>query len=461
MKAGHGIQVTETGQEFVSPIKGKKLKSLTNFMGLAAFAGILVVLLGCGTIPEERWWTYQKDSVHSSLYRGRDVALPLEMVWERSYSTEGGPTALVGPAVFGEDHVYVPVHQDHESWLVALRLTDGAEHWIFRPEGESIVRAYIHAPPVVVNDMIYAVFQIEESDGQTGVWMYALDREGAQLWKSTSDARSAAIVGTMTAANDLILYCLKHPGGIFLHAIRQDNGEEAWRFPIDIGAASLSVSYKEVSPIVINDMIIVPTWADIRAIKLEEPHEIWRFSYPEEARNGSPVYAAYSGHHLPHVYVSSVLNDGTARLYALDSWTGNQMWLVEERVSSVGQRSAIGAIDYGSRVVLLAGESIFGISPGSGNVMWSLQDDDLELQSAPAFSRHSANTPGVPNQVMFYTSQFGVYALNPFDGVSMWSEVLFTGGVADFNKLLGGVSIDHGLVVASIRNVVRAYASAE
>ena len=432
-----------------------------NYAGLTSLAWILLVSIGCSTTSQDPWWTYRKDEIHSSGYYGDGfVALPLQLVWERSYPGDGDSYSLVGPATFGESHVYVPVHKDDQSRLAALALTDGAEVWEYKPEGPSIVRAYIHSPPVVIDGVIYASFEIARSDGRSSVSVYALNRDGSPIWESTSPAEGATIVGAMTAANGLLIYCLKHPDGLFLHGLLVESGEEAWRVHIDLDTASLTLGYKEVSPIVSpsHDKIFVSTWADTRALSMEDQQEIWRFKYPEEGRNGSPVLHPWSSHHMPQLRVPVVTDVSIARLYALNPHNGTRLWQAwfdetrcwnaEEVVASAGQRSAVLAA--GRPVFLFAGGSVFAYGAEFGSPGWSLQDNDLYVQGPPARWRN----------VLLYTSHVGVYALSPGEGTLLWSDVPFTDGVAHYNKLLGGVSIDHGLVVASIRNAVRAYASA-
>ena len=422
-------------------------------------------LVGSGcTIPGSGWWMYRKDAAHTSRYASDDVQVPLAMLWERTFppfDSPDGTITLVGPAVFGENRMYVPLQiQEFEgpftSRLVALRLSDGQDEWSFAPEGADFASAYMHGPPVIANGRVYAAFRISpvQEDEVRSVRLYALDEDGTVQWTVESGPADGAakMAGTITAAHGLLLFCMRQGQDTFLYALEQETGAQVWRVEIDIESNRGDGGYTDVSPIVVNEKVFVATRTNIRALDIEsEGVEIWRFTYPSEARNGSPVYALYSSHHLPHVYVS-VVNNGSARVYALSAETGEQVWMQEQEVGTLGQhRSSLAAFRYSSRVILMAGADLFGITAALGNVVWSLRDPD---------GRRLHVAPAIAGRVLLYANQHSVHAIDTFTGSLLWSDEM-PRGWTDFTRLIGGVSIDQGVVVVGSRNVVRAYASAE
>ena len=416
---------------------------------------LIVVTPACSpadTLPASDWWTYRKDASGSARYAGNDVNPPLQLSWEHTFS-EGTPRYL-GYPVLGPDHVYVPLlvitGTAVTTELIALRLTDGNTEWSFSPAGARSNE--MQGPPIISNDRIYAAFfSFFEGTSQGLEHIYALKPDGTVDWKIEA-SRGLPLIGRMTAANGLLLFCSLVNNERFLHAIHQDTGEEAWR--VSLGQRPDSRWDDFITPVEFKhstqgQLILIATRENMRALRFDPAREeVWRLAFPRVGNGDVPIEYKWSSHNDPSdVLVSMVPDDMSVVDVHRLSENGTLRRTVQFSATPLNDRSANHLASWGVGLagqpdaILLEGTSVRSLSG------WIASDPDgLRIYSPPAVA------PGL----LFYANSLRLHVLSTVDGSHLWSD---NTELTPFN-LAGGIAIDHGLVVASIGPRIRAFRGA-
>lgn len=288
---------------------------------------------------------------------------------EWTFVAEG---TVVSPAI-SNNRVFVG-SEDHN--LYALDLSTGEKLWQFRTDD------MVFATPAVKDDRLYFAsrdgvvycldaatggrvweFRSEEGGATSGIIqgnkmflgageysVYALDVEtGQPVWSqrfSWGSAQAPAILGDrLVAASNAGL----------LRAFDAKRGSELWNFTAPSTVPSFPVTW--------GGLVFVYSWANVlQAIDLSTGKEVWAFRTGDAPAGSIGTGIAFKGDAAPAVLDGVVfLASWDGHLYAINAYTGKELWNLTLPQSGFSSATVVGGIVY-----VAAGRSLYAISSPIG-----------------------------------------------------------------------------------------------
>ncbi|MDG2391133.1 MAG: PQQ-like beta-propeller repeat protein [Planctomycetaceae bacterium] len=238
--------------------------------------------------------------------------------------------------------------------------------------------------------------------------------------------------------------------GSYLMALNEADGSELWKTKIGLAGGHKGYPGTRSTPTFDSGQLFaLNQYADFVCVDANSGELVWKVNLNDDFNGKMMSGWKYSESALVdgnQVVITPGGKDGT--VVALDRTTGKQLWRTKDWTDAAGYSSVIIATIEGTRqYIQLTGQSLAGIDPKTGKVLWV-----AERQGKTAV----IPTPVVHDNVVFVTSGYGV-GCNAFrvtkEGDSWKTEELYANkGIANHH---GGVVLLDGHVFGSTNGAFR------
>ena len=205
------------------------------------------------------------------------------------------------------------------------------------------------------------------------------------------------------AVSDGVIYTLgDFSEGAYIVAVREKDGSPVWK--TKFGEAGGHKGYKGTrsTPTVDGGQVFgMNQQSDVACVDAESGKLLWTVNLQKDF--GGKMMSGWKYSESPLVDGDRVIvtpggKQGT--LLALDRKTGEKVWQTEDWTDAAGYSSVVVATIHGKRqYVQLTGESVAGVDPDSGEVIW---------KAARKGKTAVITTPVVQDDIVFVTSAYGV-----------------------------------------------------
>ena len=240
----------------------------------------------------------------------------------------------------------------------AIDLETGSQIWKYNLVGDEARRA-VYGPPALSNGNIY----FGGYDGR----LYALTKDGDDLWDSREVGDLSPIVGGAALGGGLVLVGSSDGS---LYAFDAENGRLRWNFQTEKRIWS--------TPAITDGVVYFGSLDhNVYALSLQDGQEIWRFP----TGGGITAKPLVEG---GRVYIGSF----DSAFYAIDADTGDLAW----RFDGAGSWFWGGAAEANGQVLAPSLDgNVYALDSGSGGLLWVLPSGGPVLGSPAVISERLAS----------------------------------------------------------------------
>ena len=225
--------------------------------------------------------------------------------------------------------------------------------------------------------------------------------------------------------------------GNYVMALSESDGSQVWKTRIGNSGGHKRYKGPRSTPTVDGDHVLVLNQhSDLVCLDKKSGEKRWSRNLVEEF--GGKMMSGWKYSESPLVDGRQVVctpGGASGTLLALDRTSGEKIWQSSDWIDEAGYSSVIIATIHGKRqYIQLTGNSVAGVDPASGEVIWRAEREGKTAVVA---------TPVVRDNIVFVTSSYGV-GCNAFRIDSDWSaeEIYANKNIANHH---GGVILldDH------------------
>lgn len=190
--------------------------------------------------------------------------------------------------------------------------------------------------------------------------------------------------------------------GNFVIALRESDGTHVWKTRIGASGGHKKYEGPRSTPTVDGgEVFVLNQHSDLVCLDAQSGELTWSVNLVEKF--GGEMMSGWKYSESPLVDGDRVIctpGGGDGTLLALDRKTGKKLWQTDKWTDTAGYSSVIIATIAGVRqYVQLTGESVAGVAPDSGKLLWLAQREGKTAVVA---------TPVVADDTVFVTSSYGI-----------------------------------------------------